>query len=154
MSTKLSQQLGGINALNYYFTVILVENLNMSDLMARILTGVNATSYTISTAMAFWVIERAGRRFLMLWGLVLQGFAYVMVAIAVGSLSSDPQAVSHSITHDIHTLTFLSGEELPLHSCSSTMRHLDAHGAWCLGSIKPRSTPSECAFEVLLLLRR
>lgn len=53
----------------------------MSALMARVLTGVNATTYCISTALAFWIIERAGRRFLMLSGLGLQGFAYIMVAI-------------------------------------------------------------------------
>ncbi|KAK3049095.1 hypothetical protein LTR09_009514 [Extremus antarcticus] len=33
--------------------ITLVENLGMSALMARILTGVNATTYCISTALAF-----------------------------------------------------------------------------------------------------
>ncbi|KXT14309.1 hypothetical protein AC579_8430 [Pseudocercospora musae] len=91
MGTQFMQQMGGINALNYYFSIILEQNLGMTELMARVLTGVNATSYCISTALAFWIIERAGRRFLMLWGLGLQGFAYIMVAIAVGLLSSAPQ---------------------------------------------------------------
>lgn len=87
------KQMGGINALNYYFSIILEQNLGMSELLARVLTGVNATSYCISTALAFWIIERAGRRFLMLSGLCLQGFAYIMVAIAVGLLASAPQQV-------------------------------------------------------------
>lgn len=86
-------QMGGINALNYYFTIILEQNLGMSDLMARVLTGVNSTTYWISTALAFWIIERAGRRFLMLWGLGLQGFAYLMVAIAVARLPTGDQQV-------------------------------------------------------------
>lgn len=86
--------MGGINALNYYFSIILEQNLGMSEFMARVLTGVNATSYCISTALAFWIIERAGRRFLMLSGLCLQGFAYIMVAIAVGLLARAPQQVS------------------------------------------------------------
>ena len=86
-------QMGGINALNYYFTIILEQNLGMSDLMARVLTGVNSTTYCISTALAFWIIERAGRRFLMLWGLGLQGFAYIMVAIAVAKLPTADQQV-------------------------------------------------------------
>jgi MFS family permease len=85
--------MGGINALNYYFSIILEQNLGMTELMARVLTGVNATSYCISTALAFWIIERAGRRFLMLSGLCLQGFAYIMVAIAVGLLAKAPQQV-------------------------------------------------------------
>ena len=94
---QFMQQMGGINALNYYFSIILKENLGFSDLMARVLTGANATSYCISTAMAFWIIDRRGRRFLMLIGLILQGAAYVMVAVAVAKLSSAPQQVSRHI---------------------------------------------------------
>jgi len=91
MGGQFMQQMGGINALNYYFSIILKENLGFSDLMARVLTGANATSYCISTAMAFWIIDRRGRRFLMLIGLILQGAAYVMVAVAVAKLSFAPQ---------------------------------------------------------------
>lgn len=82
------------NALNYYFSIILQNNLGMSELMARVLTGANATSYCISTAMAFWIIDRRGRRFLMLTGLSLQCAAYIMVAIAVAMLATAPQQVS------------------------------------------------------------
>jgi MFS family permease len=66
----------------------------MSELMARVLTGANATSYCISTALAFWIIDRRGRRFLMLTGLSLQCAAYIMVAIAVAMLATAPQQVS------------------------------------------------------------
>jgi MFS family permease len=58
--------------------------------MARILTGCNATSYMISSALAFWMIERFGRRSLMLTGAGLQCFAYVMVAMSVGLLATAP----------------------------------------------------------------
>lgn len=82
------------NGLNYYFSIILQNNLGMSELMARILTGANATSYCISTALAFWIIDRRGRRFLMLTGLSLQCAAYIMVAVAVAMLATAPQQVS------------------------------------------------------------
>lgn len=88
---QFMQQMGGINALNYYFSIILQDNLGMSELMARVLTGANATSYCISTALAFWMIDRFGRRTLMMSGLGLQGFAYVMVSIAVALLVTAPQ---------------------------------------------------------------
>lgn len=71
----------------------------MSEMMARILTGCNATSYCISTALAFWMIDRFGRRSLMIGGLALQFLAYVMVAIAVSQLSSAPQQVSLTSIH-------------------------------------------------------
>ncbi|KAF2679419.1 general substrate transporter [Lentithecium fluviatile CBS 122367] len=84
--TQFMQQFGGINALNYYFPIILEQSLGMSNFMARVLTGCNATSYAISSALAFWMIERIGRRSLMMGGAALQFFAYVMVAIAVALL--------------------------------------------------------------------
>lgn len=90
---QFMQQLSGINALNYYFSIILKENLGMSDLVARVLTGANATSYCISTGLAFWMIDRFGRRTLMMSGLSLQCFAYVMVSLAIGLLASAPQQV-------------------------------------------------------------
>ncbi|EMR67778.1 putative hexose carrier protein [Eutypa lata UCREL1] len=84
------QQFGGINALNYFFTIILTQNVGLNELLARILTGCNATSYMISSACAFWIIDRFGRRSLMLTGLSLQSLAYVMVAIALGMQSTAP----------------------------------------------------------------
>lgn len=58
--------------------------------MARILTGCNATSYAISSALCFWMIERFGRRTLMMGGASLQFFAYLMVAISVALLATAP----------------------------------------------------------------
>ncbi|KAJ5596530.1 hypothetical protein N7450_002988 [Penicillium hetheringtonii] len=87
---QFMQQFGGINALNYYFTIILINNIGMDELMARILTGCNATSYMISSGLCFWLIERCGRRVLMLSGLSLQCFAYIMVAISIALLGSAP----------------------------------------------------------------
>jgi len=130
MGGQFMQQMGGINALNYYFSIILKENLGFSDLMARVLTGANATSYCISTAMAFWIIDRRGRRFLMLTGLILQGAAYVMVAVAVARLASAPQQVNCSTSGwtCTHTDTLHSGEPLPSLSFSPTTPPSVAHG--------------------------
>ncbi len=99
------QQLGGINALNYYFPIILTKSLGLSTLLARILTGANATSYMISSALAFWLIERTGRRSLMMTGLGLQGFAYVMVALSVGLLATTPHGVRAHSHFQIQLLT-------------------------------------------------
>ena len=65
----------------------------MSEFMARVLTGCNATSYAISSALCFWMIDRFGRRFLMISGASLQAFAYVMVAIAIALLAKAPSQV-------------------------------------------------------------
>ncbi|EOD52545.1 putative hexose carrier protein [Neofusicoccum parvum UCRNP2] len=88
--TQFMQQFGGINALNYYFPIILERNLGMTEFMARVLTGCNATSYAISSALCFWMIDRFGRRDLMISGSSLQFFAYIMVAISVALLANAP----------------------------------------------------------------
>lgn len=62
--------------------------------MARVLTGCNATSYAISSALCFWMIDRYGRRSLMISGSTLQFFAYVMVSIAIALLANAPSQVS------------------------------------------------------------
>ena len=90
---QFMQQFGGINALNYYFPIILTESLGQTPLLARILTGCNATSYMISSGLCFWMIERFGRRSLMFSGLGLQCLAYVMVAISVAMLATAPTQV-------------------------------------------------------------
>lgn len=67
-----------------------MDNIGLSDLMARVLTGCNATSYMISSALCFWLIERCGRRALMLTGFSMQCLAYVMVAISIALLDRAP----------------------------------------------------------------
>jgi hypothetical protein len=47
----------------------------------------------ISSGLCFWMIERFGRRSLMLSGLGLQCLAYVMVALSVALLSTAPNQV-------------------------------------------------------------
>ncbi|KAF4627587.1 hypothetical protein G7Y89_g10564 [Cudoniella acicularis] len=87
---QFMQQFGGINALNYYFPIILTENIGLTEFMARVLTGCNATSYMISSGLCFWMIERFGRRSLMLSGLGLQCLAYAMVALSIGLQTQAP----------------------------------------------------------------
>lgn len=109
---QFMQQFGGINALNYYFPIILTESLGLSELLARILTGCNATSYMISSGLCFWMIEKYGRRSLMLSGLGLQGLAYIMVAISVALLSTAPnQVCSHSRSDSNVVLIIHSGAQ-------------------------------------------
>lgn len=140
----ISKATCGINALNYYFPTILTVNIGQTELMARILTECNATSYMISSGLCFWMIERFGRRSLMLSGLWLQFFAYLMVAISVALLSHAPlpvRGVSQPFALDDHlTIHMLySGEPSRSLPYSSTMLPLAAHGKCCPGCTKLKS---------------
>lgn len=135
------QQFGGINALNYYFPIILTKNLGLSTLLARILTGANATSYMISSGLAFWMIERFGRRSLMMSGLALQCFAYVTVALSVGLLNTAPfQWGSVAITF-LFFYYAAFGWYVPLRSLFSTTQNADFRSTW---GMTPWIYASEC----------
>ncbi|ODN88841.1 sugar transporter [Cryptococcus wingfieldii CBS 7118] len=60
------QQICGINLITYYLTSVL-SGLGLSDEMSRVISGVNGTCYFLTSLIAIAIIERAGRRSLMLW---------------------------------------------------------------------------------------
>ncbi|KNG85303.1 MFS sugar transporter [Aspergillus nomiae NRRL 13137] len=68
--TQAIQQLQGINIMSYYLPTVLMNSVGLSNTMARLLTACNATSYFIFSCLAVTVVERLGRRGLMM----LSGF--------------------------------------------------------------------------------
>lgn len=124
----------------------------MTEFMARVLTGCNATSYAISSALCFWMIDRFGRRGLMISGSSLQFFAYIMVAISVALLANAPTQVRNCINILCRTIMAdirPSGVPWLSPSSSSTTRHSGVLGAWFRGSIRQKSTVCPCAPRVL-----
>ncbi|KAJ1337302.1 glucose-inactivated glycerol proton symporter [Microdochium nivale] len=78
-SSQLMQQIGGCNAVIYYFpilfeTSIVPGNKNLALLMG----GVNMIVYAAFATTSWFIIERAGRRKLFLWGTVGQGLSMVL----------------------------------------------------------------------------
>lgn len=65
---QFMQQFGGINALNYYFPIILTENIGLSELMARILTGCSMSN----SALKLSLILEARSRAVVLSSFILQ----------------------------------------------------------------------------------
>jgi MFS family permease len=64
---QIFQQISGINLITYYAPTI-YANLGMSDFLARLLAAVNGTEYFIASWPAVFLIEKVGRRKLMLFG--------------------------------------------------------------------------------------
>ncbi|EEB88480.1 hypothetical protein MPER_13662, partial [Moniliophthora perniciosa FA553] len=59
------QQITGINLITYYAT-LLFERLGLSDVKSRILAACNGTEYFLASLIAIFIIDRIGRRKLML----------------------------------------------------------------------------------------
>jgi MFS family permease len=70
---QFMQQLSGINLITYYATVIFEQSVGMPHNTALLLAGFNGVAYFLSSLVPIWVIERLGRRKLMLFAATGQG---------------------------------------------------------------------------------
>ncbi|KAK0387133.1 hypothetical protein NLU13_5446 [Sarocladium strictum] len=66
-ANQMFQQISGINLITYYAAKI-YSDLGMRPFMARLLAALNGTEYFIASWPAVFLVERVGRRKLMLFG--------------------------------------------------------------------------------------
>ncbi|KAL0254528.1 hypothetical protein SLS55_010005 [Diplodia seriata] len=78
-SAQLFQQIGGCNAVIYYFPILFEESIGESANMSLLLGGVNMIVYSIFATVSWFIIERTGRRRLFLIGTVGQCLSMVLV---------------------------------------------------------------------------
>lgn len=78
-SSQFFQQLGGCNAVIYYFPILFQTSIGVSHNLALLLGGVNMIIYSIFATVSWFIIERAGRRQLFLWGTVGQCLSMVLI---------------------------------------------------------------------------
>ncbi|EGW33885.1 uncharacterized protein SPAPADRAFT_59267 [Spathaspora passalidarum NRRL Y-27907] len=65
---QIMQQISGINLIVYYAGTIFENYIGMSPINSRILAAANGTEFFLASWVAFYTIERFGRRKLMLFG--------------------------------------------------------------------------------------
>ncbi|KAI0471789.1 sugar transporter family protein [Xylariaceae sp. FL0804] len=82
---QMFQQISGINLITYYAPVI-YSGLGMSNFMARLIAAINGTEYFIASWPAVFLVERVGRRKLMLFGAIGQS---VTMAVLAGTTSNN-----------------------------------------------------------------
>ena len=94
-SSQFFQQLGGCNAVIYYFPILFEQSIGTSHNLALLLGGVNMIVYSIFATVSWFIIERAGRRRILIWGSVGQCLSMVIVfacLIGVPQDATKPQA--------------------------------------------------------------
>ncbi|KAI0771581.1 general substrate transporter [Trametes elegans] len=89
------QQISGINLITYYAT-LLFERLGIDDTKARIIAAANGTEYFLASLIAIVLIDRVGRRPLMLFGAVGQMVTMVLLAI-LGSIDTSGTQVASAV---------------------------------------------------------
>jgi Na+/melibiose symporter-like transporter len=63
---------------------IFINALGISELLARILAAAGSVDYLFFACMAYFVIERYGRRRVMMWSAAACSICWVVIAIALG----------------------------------------------------------------------
>ncbi|KAF4507548.1 hypothetical protein G6O67_004037 [Ophiocordyceps sinensis] len=76
---QMFQQISGINLITYYAAKI-YSDLGMSPFMSRLLAALNGTEYFIASWPAVFLVERVGRRKLMLFGAAGQAMTMAILA--------------------------------------------------------------------------
>lgn len=89
--TQFMQQFEGINIMSYYMPTVLISAVGMSNSMARLLTACNTTSYLLFTCVAAMLVERAGRRGLMLLSTLGQLLSFLIITVLLRYAESRPQ---------------------------------------------------------------
>ncbi|RDK41033.1 general substrate transporter [Aspergillus phoenicis ATCC 13157] len=67
--------------MSYYLPTVLVQSVGLSDSMSRLLTACNSSSYFIFTCGAVLLIERWGRRGLILFSTAGQFVCFLIITI-------------------------------------------------------------------------
>lgn len=78
-SSQLFQQIGGCNAVIYYFPILFEDTIHETTNLSLLLGGVNMIVYSIFATTSWFLIERTGRRKLFLIGTVGQCLSMVIV---------------------------------------------------------------------------
>lgn len=77
--SQMMQQITGINLITYYAGTIFEKYIGMEPLESRILAACNGTEYFLASLVAFYTIERYGRRNLMIYGALGQAFCMAIL---------------------------------------------------------------------------
>jgi MFS family permease len=73
-----------INVTSYYMSFIFINALGISELLSRILAACGSIDYLIFACLAYFVIERYGRRKVMMCSAAACSVCWIGIAISIG----------------------------------------------------------------------
>ncbi|KAM3074453.1 hypothetical protein ACMFMG_002743 [Clarireedia jacksonii] len=92
---QFMQQLSGINLITYYAPVIFEESVGLSHSLSLLISGFNGVAYFFSSLIPLWVIDRLGRRKLMLFAAAGQ---CACMAILAGTVANGTKSAGYVAT--------------------------------------------------------
>lgn len=67
--------------MSYYLPTVLINAVGLSKGLARLLTAVNSVVYLIFTCLSIPLVEKWGRRGLMMFSTLGQGFTFLVITV-------------------------------------------------------------------------
>jgi predicted MFS family arabinose efflux permease len=82
MSAQALAQLNGINVISYYAPLVF-EQAGWTGRAAILMTGINGITYLLSTIPPWYVVDKWGRRPILLWGAVAMAIALSAISYLI-----------------------------------------------------------------------
>ncbi|KAK4193178.1 putative transporter [Podospora australis] len=111
-SAQFMQQVGGCNAVIYYFPKLFEESIGETHNMSLLLGGINMIVYSIFATTSWFLIERVGRRRLFLIGTVGQCLSMVITFSCL--INGDQMAARGAAVGLFTYIAFFGATWLPL----------------------------------------
>ena len=92
--TQFMQQFQGINIMSYYLPTVLTNVVGTTEERARLLTACNSVVYFVFTCMSVPLVEKAGRRGLMMASTFGQFLSFLIITILLRFASTLPTGSS------------------------------------------------------------
>ena len=96
-------QLSEINITSYYMTYVFVNALKFSVVQSRILSSCGSVVYLIFSGLAYFIIERWGRRKVIITSSVGCSVCWIVIALTQGLITTD---LSNSLAYNITSVVF------------------------------------------------
>ena len=91
------QQISGINLITYYAANIYETSIGMSGFMSRILAACNGTEYFLASWIPVFIVEKVGRRPLMLVGAVGMAISMAILAVTTSFKHNDKAGIAAAV---------------------------------------------------------
>lgn len=139
MSAQALAQLNGINVISYYAPLVF-ESAGWHGQEAIKMTGINGITYLLSTIPPWYIVDRWGRRFILLSGAVAMAISLSCVSYFLYlNIDNTPTLVVISVMVYNAAFGYSWG---PVSSTQSLSTTYQAYIHRFLGSTHPRSCPS------------
>ncbi|EKD19126.1 uncharacterized protein L3040_007237 [Drepanopeziza brunnea f. sp. 'multigermtubi'] len=97
-TSQFFQQIGGTNLVTYYATTVFEDSLGFSPALSRLLTACYGTLYLIAAIAALFIVDRYGRRRMLIVGSVGMGTSAMVIGTCLSQSTETYKAPAYVAT--------------------------------------------------------